>query len=789
MATGPQAKVTITADDSPLRQSLREMVGKMKDFGDEAGRGVERVNSPLAALRSQFLAVTAIIGGGALFGRAVSETAKMTEQSILLGKALGVSANGARTWLAALDDAGASAEELSGASRGLVKNLRTNEDGLKAMGLATRDANGNLRPMTELMVDAIKLTNEYADGTDRQVAVAQIFGKGVAANSALLKINGDSVRDTAQAMRELGMVVGEEDVAAFERYDAAMDRMTLTKQALTTTIGNSLMPVFTKLAEWFNSIGPAAVVVVRGAIGGLVSVFWGLKNAVTIVWEVINAMVVSVAEPLRALASGLYKLATGDFKGAADEMLNWPQRIGAAWSQAWTEIIKSSEESRDRMADLFLDGPEAAPPKTGGRRARPDRKEEKEKAGASSYMQYYEGMLTEEKRVQSMLEAGREFTKEQELSFWRFIIDNLELTAADRLAVLRKMGGLEVEIARQARKEREALDDAELQGAEKLALAKIEVQATAARLAVDAGQLTKSQLASLEIQFEAERYRIQESGLQERLRLLSLDPNSNPAEMARIKNELLLLEQEHQARRNQLLGAAARERSSLDAAIGESFGNEGMWQKQLDGMLLQAETWRQSLANIFTETGRIFVQKLVTEPAAAWLAGMAKMLLVKLGFAAQEQTVDSATSTAKVAMKGVETAAVVGANAAQAGSGAAASQAAIPIVGPGLALAAMAAVFAAVMALGGRKSARGGYDIPSGVNPLVQTHEEEMILPSPLANAVRRMAAQGEQGRGGDGGPAFAPEPLPYHAMGDWVMLMRPHFVKMLKSAKRDFAF
>ena len=179
--------------------------------------------------------------------------------------------------------------------------------------------------------------------------------------------------------------------------------------------------------------------------------------------------------------------------------------------------------------------------------------------------------------------------------------------------------------------------------------------------------------------------------------------------------------------------------------------------------------------------------KVAALALAIGLSGAANAMAeqVKLGFAAQEQAVDAAVSTTKVATKGVETAAVVSANAAQAGSGAAASQAAIPVVGPGLALAAMAAVFAAVMALGGRKSARGGYDIPSGVNPLVQTHEEEMILPSPLANAVRRMAARDEA-------PATsassAPIELRGYNAGEFFISVRSDLVKALKAAKRDFA-
>lgn len=89
---------------------------------------------------------------------------------------------------------------------------------------------------------------------------------------------------------------------------------------------------------------------------------------------------------------------------------------------------------------------------------------------------------------------------------------------------------------------------------------------------------------------------------------------------------------------------------------------------------------------------------------------------------------------------------------AQAGAGAAAamaSVAAIPYVGwamaPGVGEAHFALASAMVMA---GASAEGGYDIPAGVNPVVQTHQKEMILPAEQADVIRGMAANGGPGGG-----------------------------------------
>ncbi len=47
------------------------------------------------------------------------------------------------------------------------------------------------------------------------------------------------------------------------------------------------------------------------------------------------------------------------------------------------------------------------------------------------------------------------------------------------------------------------------------------------------------------------------------------------------------------------------------------------------------------------------------------------------------------------------------------------------------------------------RSAAGGYDIPSGENPLTQLHEKEMVLPAQYADVIRGLANNGSTSSGG----------------------------------------
>lgn len=117
--------------------------------------------------------------------------------------------------------------------------------------------------------------------------------------------------------------------------------------------------------------------------------------------------------------------------------------------------------------------------------------------------------------------------------------------------------------------------------------------------------------------------------------------------------------------------------------------------------------------------------------------------LVKI---AEEEVV--AALTKKTVTAAANTAATQG-NIATAVSGAAASQAGIPFVGPELALGAAGAMLSFLEGVTGpllavNGSAAGGWAIPNGINPIVQAHGGEHIIPRDIAQRYEQGAPGGE---------------------------------------------
>lgn len=202
---------------------------------------------------------------------------------------------------------------------------------------------------------------------------------------------------------------------------------------------------------------------------------------------------------------------------------------------------------------------------------------------------------------------------------------------------------------------------------------------------------------------------------------------------------------------SQLVTAARKTADEIQAAWQKSIsGVVSAFGSGVEGMINGTGSLRQAMLKVGQDIeSSMFraVESMVTN----WATGeMVKTGLSGAG-AAQRGAIET-TASLQSKMLSFETAEKDIFNAAaKAAANAYAAMAGIPIIGPELGAVAAAVTFSAVEGFGNIASAAGGYDIPSGINPLVQTHANEMILPAHIANPMRSLL-QGVEQTGGIGG-------------------------------------
>lgn len=788
-------RYTISADDGPLRQALARTQAGLRETTSSFSSMASGLQGAFGRINVLMAGLTAALAGGAAINASVDATVTFTQEANKLARVLGINATEASALNVALGDIYMSADDFTDMAAKLAQQLKNNESGLQAMGLRTRDASGQLRPLRDLMLESIQVVNSYKQGIDRNIASTVIWGEKVKDAAAMLKLNSAAIDEAREKQEALGLVVGVEGVEDAKAYRAAMNDVGDVMLGIRKAVGDAVMPVLTELGAWFSSIGPAAVTVIRGAVGGLISIFWALRAGVVIVWETIDAMVVSVAEPIRAIGAAFMRMVTGDMQGAANEISNMGSVISDRWRNALINVGDAAATTRSRIGQLFTADTEitgGAPGGTGGRSAAGLVKPATPKTDKSD-MGKWEAELNALKQSHAAQNAANgtfhAFSLEREREFWEskrrlatkanddaFAIEG-KITAAtttlqkeafeERVAQLRRASDLaeqdlgrrqglaqqELQItaqrygaeSRQAEEARRRIQDIERQAREqRRALRELEISEIAAsknqtlelelqqqRMLYDAGASTREQLLASETAFEQRRFEIQQQALMERQKLV--DPTLNPEEYARIKMQILEAERQHQMQMSELNSATLMQSS---ANVRGSIGTmQSGWASAIKGMLAGTQTLGQGIRNIF---GTIVdaVIGMLANMAAAWLAQ--QLIMMVMGKASTASTIVQ--------------------KAGEAGAGGVASMAAAPWPLNMSAPAFGAAMAAAAMAFAPSASAAGGYDIPAGINPVTQLHAEEMVLPRAIANPLRRMIGNGDaDGAGQSGGAGGGP--------------------------------
>ena len=416
------------------------------------------------------------------------------------------------------------------------------------------------------------------------------------------------------------------------------------------------------------------------------------------------------------------------------------------------------------------------------------------KKQAAEFMAKAEMQLDAEKlayaRREQEMATFQEYSKAQETAFWEQKLQATNLSAQERLAIEKKLTGAELgELAARNKEQLAAqlrLADSQsradaiyLDMAANRAMASIDLQQAEAKAKLDNQEITQSQYLAAELAFEAQRFDIANAAAVE-ARNRAIVEGRDPEEVARLNAQLLQQELQFQLAKKQIQLDQAK---TSDNPFANLMPDSNALQNSLSTMLDATQSWGQKVQGIYKQISAAFTQQLLIQPLSDMMmryireTALYKMLFV------QQTTGQAAASATVTAIKAGEATAVVGAHAAEAASGAAAAVAPTPFIGPALAIGAFAAVMAMVLgAKSSIKSARGGYDIPAGLNPVTQLHAEEMVLPAEQAETIRQLSA------GGGGGGNVNIE-VKGESVGGWLLLHKSELAKAIKAANRGFAF
>ena len=687
---------------SAVKNSITQMKGTFESLG-----------SVMTAIQGPFLALSAILAGGAMFKDSMKAATEWNGEITKLSKAMGVTTEEASVMAVALDHIGVSTETYTTATVMMSRQLANNQGAFKTLGVAVRDTEtGAFRPITQIMVDVNDKLKTIGNITEQNIAGMKVYGRGWGEVRQLMKMNTETMQEAQETAERLHLIVGPEGAAMTRQYKEEQRDMNLVMQSLEIQVGNALLPVMVQLGAWMGEEGPRAAGIFATALSFLVE----LSVKLYYTFLALGTLLVGVSESV--------KLAfTGNFSAAGAAITKMTGDIDALGEKANQVLAKMQEPQKKSGARPTGDSVDLSKPQKG-----------------ASQMGEWEQELAAKKVVYQQEHDLQEMSKADEVAYWQNILATQTASGAEQIAIKRKISQAQLEEMKKLRTEEKSLDAEKISQIEKMGLVEITAAQDELKSKKDLNQISAiEEIAGLRA-LENQKYQIELKALQDKAALYEQDKLAKQKALDAIE----LLQQAH-AKSVQKIDAnmALEQQKSVASWVSPI---TGAFTTAIQGIIQGTQTLQQAMNRIFQSILLSFVNNLVNRMVDKWIVGELTKLIFSESTNEALQTQQSTAIAAQSAAQQELGIAGVMSNASLAATAAMASVAAIPVTGWAMAPGVGAETYATAM--GYLASASGGYDIPSGLNPLTQLHQEEMVLPAHIANPLRDSLSGG--GIGGD---------------------------------------
>ncbi len=794
-----EAESTVDSSATIIQTSLQKMttdvtgsIGKMQS---DLQKHFAAIGDSIQKVTSVFIAAAGIMAGGKVFKDVIEETIKWTGEAGKLSKQLGITTEEASILNVALAATRNTTDTMSVASSMITRTLRTNEAAFKALHVETRDGNGNYRTTLDLMMDVNSSLSKLKGGIDQNAAGMAIYGRKWDEVRGLVRLTESQLEHAKKRAEELHLIVGPEGIKQMAAYKQAQVDMKETMHSVEIMIGNAVMPTLIQLGAWFNSIGPQSVEIFKGALNGIITFFQYVVLGAITLYETLKWVINNIITSATTLANVFSKIMDGDFRGAWESAKAGWKEAGDTSEQTLKRITTAANSTNDAVAKLWglkkTNTQQSIVPDGEHYDAAKEPKNKKSESRISAW----------EADLEEIKMANKEFWDDDiagDRNYWSQLLATADLSAEERIAIRRKLFEFDKKAAHEALATTvEALKieaDAALRGGEeRIAIAE---RTAAAILTAHNGnkeakeyQAALREIQKMQMEHEADQ-RKRADMLADHLRELSNIETSierdkvnnlkaigalSDSQAIAAETDLLAKEQANDRNALETKLANARQGSveeqqlmnqleAMQARHAQQMGQLNMqaanaaskpWRDMITGI---GQAFQNTITNMIMYGGRFgdIMRKLSIAVVGAMVSGFVKMgvewaqqqIMMTLFGQTQEQARVAARAAAAAETYGVtamRNVALTTSETAVASMGAASAVAPIPIVGPAMAAAAAAEMSALGAGYIAMASAAGGYDIPSGINPVVQTHANEMILPANLAEKVRNMTDSPQQ--------------------------------------------
>lgn len=360
---------TVGTLDVLLRLQADDFTAGLRAVSDRAQELGARMTELGSALSVRV--TTPLVGAGTAAVAAAVRLGRFADALFDLEQQTGLTTDELQQWRAVAVHAGVGADTVADAVKRM--SLRFGDSGpaaaevhagLAALGVASRTATGELRPMGDVVREALMRLSEMDSVVERNSLAMQIFGRSATSLAPVLGLGAAEIGRITASAAEMGLVMSRDALAAADAFRLQWDVLKASLGGVARELASVLMPLMISLAgtmndrvvpalraiaERLSTVSPATLQVVAvvgalaAALGPLLVVMGTMISALGAVAGALGAVVpiaVQVAGAVAALNPVTVGIvaALGALGGAA--YLLWQQwdEVASGLSAIWEAV-------------------------------------------------------------------------------------------------------------------------------------------------------------------------------------------------------------------------------------------------------------------------------------------------------------------------------------------------------------------------------------------------------------------------------------------------------------------
>ena len=210
---------------------------------------------------------------------------------------------------------------------------------LRAIGVSATDANGKLKPTSQILAEVADKFASYKDGATKTALAMELFGKSGAKMIPLLNGGKASLSQASDEAQRFGIVIDEEAAAAAEQFNDNLTRLKAAGEGVADQVAKSLVPELGNLTDEMVLFATQGEIVnqISAAIAFVMKDVAQFVMEASAAWAELNTWASAAGKSFSAIKGG-------DMNGAV-----------SAWSDAATKVNEIWADT-ERRVNAVVDG-------------------------------------------------------------------------------------------------------------------------------------------------------------------------------------------------------------------------------------------------------------------------------------------------------------------------------------------------------------------------------------------------------------------------------------------------